>query len=520
MRKRVSRPRRFAAIDNDAIDRLPSVLGVGLLTCLIRAKDGDDVTVESLAGRYEEGEKSLTKAMRSLVEDAYVVKFKVQRATSESVVEDGKDVVKRGGSWYTTFTVDSIPFSREDVAAMVEEIYAEGNVKSHRVEPTHLDPRNAPGSASERPTPPKGGVGPTWGNAPSEVSSNAGSGSRPTPPSGALGRPTPGQGGAHIRNKTSSTHTNYEDESDAPSGRSPVDVRRTSSTGSSACARECGFAASSKTSLPDHQEHDQMRPGGPGKSSSKAAARHTRAQLEQVRAVRAFFPADFLAGLPDVPAVSDAVLSAMAEDDRTVEQLGERIVYRWDRHGWADKHYAGEILSPVGAAVAMVRPLRRGDRFACADPRCENGRNVDTGAECRACEERIADRRAERRRREAEVSAGVSEGSVPAQRPTAASWWDCATCPASGKGAAPADGVCRNCRERRAAAGVGAVVVEDLSGTVDRDGADAAAYEEFAAEEQQSVDDGAEETARLRAMYAAQYGTSEQRAAYSSAAPF
>ncbi|MFW3477449.1 hypothetical protein [Streptomyces microflavus] len=126
MRKRVSRPRRFAAVDNDAIDGLPSILSIGLLTRLIRAKDGDDVTVETLSNDYDEGEKSLTKAMRALVEDAYVVKFKVQRATTEIVIEDGKEVVKRGGSWYTTFSVDSIPFSAVDVTAMVEEIYAEG----------------------------------------------------------------------------------------------------------------------------------------------------------------------------------------------------------------------------------------------------------------------------------------------------------------------------------------------------------------------------------------------------------
>ncbi|MFW3477474.1 hypothetical protein [Streptomyces microflavus] len=93
----MSRPRRFAAVDNDAIDGLPSILSIGLLTRLIRAKDGDDVTVETLSNDYDEGEKSLTKAMRALVEDAYVVKFKVQRATTEIVIEDGKEVVKRAG---------------------------------------------------------------------------------------------------------------------------------------------------------------------------------------------------------------------------------------------------------------------------------------------------------------------------------------------------------------------------------------------------------------------------------------
>lgn len=182
MRKRVSRPRRFAAVDNDAIDGLPSILSIGLLTRLIRAKDGDDVTVETLSNDYDEGEKSLTKAMRALVEDAYVVKFKVQRATTEIVIEDGKEVVKRGGSWYTTFSVDSIPFSVVDVAAMVEEIYAEGNVKSHRVEPVQLDPGKRVCKASDRPVPPGVHVGPTCGNAPEGDEGNGEVDRRPTPP--------------------------------------------------------------------------------------------------------------------------------------------------------------------------------------------------------------------------------------------------------------------------------------------------------------------------------------------------
>lgn len=204
MRKRVSRPPRFAAVDNNAIDTISSILAIGLLTTLIRAKDGEDVTVETLLTKYDEGEKALTKAMRILVEGAFVVKFKIQRAASEMVFEeDGKTVVKRGGSWYTTFTVDSIPFTLDDVTGMLADILDAGNVKAVRVEPIRLDPRK-----SARPTPPKGGVGPTCGNAASsrgqEERNPENSGPRPTPPSAAPGRPTPGQGGALYRNKTSS----------------------------------------------------------------------------------------------------------------------------------------------------------------------------------------------------------------------------------------------------------------------------------------------------------------------------
>ncbi|MEU0836062.1 hypothetical protein [Streptomyces sp. NPDC005969] len=427
MRKRVSRPRRFAAVDNDAIDGLPSILSIGLLTCLVRAKDGADVNVETLSNDYDEGEKSLTKAMRSLVEDAYVVKFKIQRATTETVIEDGKEVVKRGGSWYTTFTVDSIPFTAADVAAMVEEIYAEGNVKSHRVEPTRLDPKKASSAPPARPTPPGGGVGPTRGNADQEGSEDPDSGARPTPPRGALGRPTPGEGGAHIRKKTSLSRAadeQPEDESDAPAGRSPGDARRASS-GSSVREAEGGCAASSKTSPSSPQHDDTDRPAEEESGSKKAE--HTKAELDIVRAVRAFYPPELLKALPDVPGLSKAILSAMTTDGRTVEQLGERILYRWVNHGFAEKFAeAGKLDRPVGAAIAMVRPLRRGDRFACPDARCENGADIDTQVPCRLCEVRIADWKADRARERAQrgadgpnsapAGAGSSDATMPPQR--------------------------------------------------------------------------------------------------------
>ncbi|MFE9491497.1 hypothetical protein ACFYNF_34510 [Streptomyces sp. NPDC006641] len=106
------------------------------------------------------------------------------------------------------------------------------------------------------------------------------------------------------------------------------------------------------------------------------------------------FPRELLdaaGGLPDVPTLSSAILTAMGEG-RTVEQMGERIWYRWSNHGFADQWAElGRFEKPVGVAVALVRPLRRGDRFACPDLRCENGASLDTGAPCVRCEERIAD---------------------------------------------------------------------------------------------------------------------------------
>ncbi|WP_331764866.1 hypothetical protein [Streptomyces sp. NBC_01238] len=202
-------------------------------------------------------------------------------------------------------------------------------------------------------------------------------------------------GSAAQRTGTTSKGNKKEEEAGKP--RSGGDVRRTSTSGSSAREVESGCAASGKTS-PSPTPHDDTRgPAREQKSSSKKAA-HTREQLDIVRRVRALFPPQLLEDLPDVPTLSSAILTAMGEG-RTVEQMSERIWYRWSNHGFADQWAEHrEFDKPVGVAVALVRPLRRGDRFACPDLRCENGADIDTKVPCRLCPERIANRRAERAR--------------------------------------------------------------------------------------------------------------------------
>lgn len=138
--------------------------------------------------------------------------------------------------------------------------------------------------------------------------------------------------------------------------------------------------------------------------------------------MRALFPPQLLEnGLPDVPTLSSTILAAMAEG-RTVEQMGERIWYRWANHGFADIWAAdGRFEKPVGVADALVRPLRRGDRFACPDLRCENGVDIDTKVPCRLCAERIADWKAEQARKYGQKPPGaVNSGPVGAGSPEAA----------------------------------------------------------------------------------------------------
>ncbi|WP_331756155.1 hypothetical protein OHA04_45580 (plasmid) [Streptomyces sp. NBC_01590] len=208
---------------------------------------------------------------------------------------------------------------------------------------------------------------------------------------------------------------------DALAARSAGDARRASDR-SRRAREEGGCAASGKTSPSPTPNDDACGPASGQKSGSKKAA-HTREQLDVVRRVRALFPRELLdaeGGLPDVPTLSSAILTAMGEG-RTVEQMGERIWYRWSNHGFADQWAEhGQFEKPVGVAVALVRPLRRGDRFACPDLRCENGASLDTGAPCVRCEERIADWKAEQARKYGpKPSEGANSGSSGTDSPDA-----------------------------------------------------------------------------------------------------
>lgn len=300
-------------------------------------------------------------------------------------------------------------------------------------------------------------------------------------------------GSAPQRTGTTSKGNKKEGEAAAP--RSGGDVRRTSTPGSSKAGpvENSGCAASSKTSPSPSQHDDTDRPAR-GQKSGSSKAKHTPAQLTLVAAVRAHFPEHVLTGwtnpqtgehidpLPVVPTLSQAILDALAGDvpsaDRTVEQLGARIQQRWNHHGWASKYYAGQIDSLVGAAVAMVRPLKAGDRYGCANPRCEAGVDVDTKQDCQTCPERLAARTAQRRAPAVESPDGGAASELPVQR-VHRPFVDCSCGDPIAKDSD--DTMCRNCR---------------------RDA------------------DDAEETARLRAQFAAQYGTPEQVDAYCNNAPF
>ncbi|MFD6149455.1 helix-turn-helix domain-containing protein [Streptomyces sp. NPDC060243] len=203
------------------------------------------------------------------------------------------------------------------------------------------------------------------------------------------------------------------------------DARR-ASAGSRARARENGAAGRNSDSA-----SGEGRGEGSGCAASeqksptaKKKPRHTREQLDLVRRVRAHFPQVLLQQLPEVPVLSDEILKALAGDvpgaDRTVEQLGRRIMQRWVEHGHEDRWFDVGIKKPIGMAIAMVRPLKPTDRYGCANPRCDAGKDADDGSPCPVCPVRLAERAAQQQRENAQGLAGASDGpsgsEVPAPR--------------------------------------------------------------------------------------------------------
>lgn len=198
---------------------------------------------------------------------------------------------------------------------------------------------------------------------------------------------------------------------------------------------EAGGAAAAKPKQPRKAAGSTPKPG----------RRLSKEQAAAVRAVEGAFPEELRELLPKYrpEVLRDAILQAL--ESRTTEQLAERVRRRWWAHGYAaDAMPEGKgIGSPVGVAVGLVRPSTD-----CPDPMCEDGTTVDTGAACRACAERRAGRKADRR------------GRVPEQRTepgqVATNRWECAECRDPYKGDRPADGLCSGCRAEAEAAAAAA----------------------------------------------------------------
>ncbi|MFC9891542.1 hypothetical protein [Streptomyces pilosus] len=293
-------------------------------------------------------------------------------------------------------------------------------------------------------------------------------------------------------------------DDEAPSGRSPGGVRSTSTSGSSEAEDGSGFAAAGNEGSSSDEE--DATAGVPGQRQA-GEPELSREQMAAVRAVEALLPPVLVAKLPyqQFPRRNrPAVLQAL--ESRTLEQLRERVERRWVAYGYEPALYDGSITQPIGAALELIVPPRY-----CPDLSCEDGTMIDTGEECRACLERRANRRAARAAG-LEVKAGSSKTASGGRMP------ECVICQAPFPGKVPEDGECLTCRKEAEAA------MAVLSARLDAPDTEWQPWDAPAADdpaEDVDEDDGVdEETTRLRAALARQYGTPAQVEAYCTEAPF
>lgn len=290
-------------------------------------------------------------------------------------------------------------------------------------------------------------------------------------------------------------------DDDVPSARSAADAGG-STTGSRELDVASGFAAAGKEGSSSDQEDGKADVPGQRKADGPELSRE---QLAAVKAVEAALPPALVALLPygQFPKRNrPAVLQAL--ESRTVEQLRERAARRWLAYGYEPALHDGAVDRPIGAALALIAPPRY-----CPDLSCEDGAMIDTGVECRACLERRASRRAARAAGQL-VKSGSNGGTgrLP----------ECVICQAPFPGVVPEGGECKGCQDEAAAAFAALTARLETCDSSPTPTPPAPEPEAPVAVQQDAGVD--EETARLRDMYARQYGTPEQVQAYCTDAPF
>lgn len=206
-----------------------------------------------------------------------------------------------------------------------------------------------------------------------------------------------------------------------------VEVRDVTHSESVCHALNAAVTVSEPSTEPPNAFGDGRRPttgsGGAPEGGSAAAPTDNPAQEDEDEEIRAAATAAVIGLLPPrlrdqlpnpVPrAVTDAIRKELARG-LTADQLVERTGRRWWNHGYeADAESADGpgLLRPVGVAIALVR------RGNCASARCDDGKDLDTGARCRTCEREAEDRkeRREAARRPVQATFLVPVPSGPAE---------------------------------------------------------------------------------------------------------
>ncbi|MFC8463369.1 hypothetical protein [Streptomyces sp. NPDC057250] len=279
---------------------------------------------------------------------------------------------------------------------------------------------------------------------------------------GVAGQPVCPENGVDVHPENGSVTTttlNKKKTTDlAPTARSAGDARRATDP-SSAREAESGCAATEEPGPVVDEEAAAPAAGGqdgavpaprrPQTAGGKGAGKKSPfpPELRQaIYATEALLPAELRAVLAEkfpyghLPNVNRQVI-ALALESRTPAQLGERAARRWTSYGYERDHHDGLLRSPLGVVEELLRPTPY-----CPEIECEDGTHINTGADCKSCEARIA-------RRRADLAAGLP---VANYRPTRLyrDAEQCDVCDRPLPGDVPEDRVCRDCRtelERAAA---------------------------------------------------------------------
>lgn len=197
--------------------------------------------------------------------------------------------------------------------------------------------------------------------------------------------------------KTKPQNTNKQEEPDtAPSARSAGDVRRTTD-GSSACEANSGCAATDK---PSSAEDGGVKRRGavPEQRGGDRKPSPFPVEVRQaIYATESLLPGPLRDALSKIlphghlPNVNRMV-TAQALETRTPAELGERAARRWISYGYERDFYDGLLHSPLGVVEELLRPTP-----FCPLPECEDGRDRHTGMQCSTCEERIEQRKRDRK---------------------------------------------------------------------------------------------------------------------------
>ncbi|MFJ3183941.1 hypothetical protein ACIPJN_36900 [Streptomyces sp. NPDC086796] len=375
MRKRSGRPPRFAAVPNETVDDASSLdlEALGLLTVVLRHRDGYEITLPEIAEKYGYGRDGLAGAWGLLQVARYIIKVKIQWA--------------RDNQWSTEVVVYDTPATDDEVQELLASIAGEDNVRLAKLEPPTKTARERAAKHS-----------------------------------------------AKVEAKRKSKPERRKVDFDVP-GQSAGDSGRGRGRRDGGEDQGSGAAAPAAPAKPTRQSAAPKKP----QKKKEPGRRLTQHKAAAVKQVEAAFPEELQLPSYRPPVLRDAILEALSA--RPPEVVVERVKRRWWKHGYEEAVMPGGkgIGSAIGVAVALVRPS-----VDCPDPMCEDGVVLDTGAPCRACEQRKEDRRrgpvpAQR----GGADEGQGDGVPPPRR------WKCRSCHTLGRSGieAPEDGLCGPCRK-------------------------------------------------------------------------